>query len=141
MYDIAHNLFSIRVSSQGVEMRITRTDNITFTGYSFKLKKLYREGKLPKDLVDIGGNKLTNKNLSGDHAIPRSKGGKTTDSNMMLATKQFNSLRGNRPLREVTTIDNLIKWVNQYIELEPIEGFDFRQYVRGILNIIEGNNV
>ena len=120
-------------------MRVTSiNDKITFTGYNFKLKKLYRQGKLPKDLVDIGGNRLTNRNLSGDHAIPRSKGGKTTDDNMMLATKQFNSLRGNRPLREVTTMDNLIKWVNQYIQLDNIDGFDFRKYVTDILKIIEG---
>lgn len=85
----------------------------------------------------MGGNRITQRNLSGDHAIPRSKGGKTTDENMMLATKQFNSLRGNRPLREVTTIDNLIKWVNQYIQLEPIDGFDFKKYVVGILKIFE----
>lgn len=119
-------------------MLTTITNNITFTGYNFKLKKLYRQGKLPKDLVDIGGNRLTNRNLSGDHAIPKSKGGKTTDDNMMLATKQFNSLRGNRPLREVTTMDNLIKWVNQYIQLDNIDGFDFRKYVTDILKIIEG---
>lgn len=118
-------------------MLITKIDNITFTGYNFKLKKLYRQGKLPKDLVDLGGNRITNKNLSGDHAIPRSKGGHTTDENMVLATKQFNSLRGNRPLREVTTIDNLIKWVNQYIQLKPIDGFDFQKYVSGILKIIK----
>lgn len=115
------------------------TDTISFGGYNFTLKKMYRDGKLPKDLVDIGGNRITQKNLSGDHAIPKSKGGKTTDDNMMLATKQFNSLRGNRPLREVTNMENLIKWVNQYLKLEPIDGFDFKKYVQGILKIIGGN--
>ena len=114
------------------------TDTISFGGYNFTLKKMYRDGKLPKDLIDIGGNRITQKNLSGDHAIPKSKGGKTTDDNMMLATKQFNSLRGNRPLREVTTKENLIKWINQYLELGQIDGFDFVQYVRGILKIIGG---
>ena len=115
------------------------TNSITFTGYNFTLKKMYRDGKLPKDLVDLGGNRITQNNLSGDHAIPKSKGGKTTDDNMMLATKQFNSLRGNRPLKEVTTKENLIKWINQYLELGQIDGFDFVKYVRGILNIIGGN--
>lgn len=115
------------------------TNTITFGGYNFKLKKMYRQGKLPKDLVDIGGNRITQENLSGDHAIPKSKGGKTTDENMMLATKQFNSLRGNRPLKEVTTKENLIKWINQYLALGQIDGFDFVKYVRGILNIIGGN--
>ena len=113
------------------------TNTIPFGGYNFKLKKLYRQGKLPKDLVDLGGNRITNKNLSGDHAIPRSKGGKNTDANMVLATKQFNNMRGNRPLRDVVTIENLTKWVNQYVNLEPIEGFDFHKYIEGILNIIQ----
>ena len=111
---------------------------ITFTGYDFKLKKLYRQGKLPKDLVDIGGNRITQRNLSGDHAIPRSKGGKTTDDNMMLATKQFNSLRGNRSLKEVTTMENLLKWAKQYLALDKIDGFDFKQYVLNIFKILEG---
>lgn len=117
----------------------TITNTIPFNGYNFKLKKMYREGKLPKDLVDLGGNRITQKNMSGDHGIPRSKGGKTSDSNMILATKQFNNLRGNRPLREVTTVDNLAKWVEQYIKLEPIDGFDFRKYVVGILKLFENN--
>lgn len=114
------------------------TNTITFTGYDFKLKKLYREGKLPKDLIDMGGNRITQRNLSGDHAIPRSKGGKTIDSNMMLATKQFNSLRGNRPLREVTSVENLARWVKQYLKLDNIEGFDFKKYVIDIMKIYEG---
>lgn len=109
---------------------------IPFEGYNFKLKKLFRQGKLPKDLVDLGGNKITQKNLSGDHGLARSKGGKTTDSNMILATKWFNSMRGNRPLKEVVTMENLITWVNQYIKLKPIDGFDFVKYVQNILQII-----
>ena len=117
-------------------MLVRQTDSITFTGYNFKLKKMYRQGKLPKDLVDLGGNKITQENLSGDHAIPRCKGGKTTDYNMILATKQFNSLRGARPLKEVTTKENLIKWADQYLGLEPIDGFDFIEYVRHILRIV-----
>lgn len=116
------------------------TSTIPFNGYNFKLKKMYREGKLPKDLVDLGGNRITQKNMSGDHAIPKSKGGKTNDENMILATKQFNSLRGNRPLKEVTTKENLIKWINQYLELGEIDGFDFIKYVQNILKVIGGNN-
>lgn len=60
---------------------------------------------------------------------------------MMLATKQFNSLRGNRPLREVTNMENLIKWVNQYLKLDKIDGFDFKKYVQKILEIINRHDV
>lgn len=109
---------------------------VPFLGYNFKLKKMYRAGKLPKDLVDLGGNKITQKNVSGDHGLARSKGGKNTDDNMILATKGFNNMRGNRPLKEVVTKENLIKWVSQYIALKPIDGFDFVKYVESILKII-----
>lgn len=108
----------------------------TFGGYNFKLKKLYRQGKLPKDLVDLGGNKITQKNLSGDHGLAKSKGGKNTDDNMILATKWFNNMRGNRPLKEVVTTENLIKWVNQYLKLGKTKDFDFVKYVQDILQII-----
>ena len=118
-------------------MRVENTISpVSFGGYNFTLKKLYRQGKLPKDLIDIGGNRLTQANLSGDHAIPRSRGGKTTDSNMMLATKQFNSLRGDRPLRDVVSVDNVIKWADQYLNLKPIDGFDFVKYVSDIFKIL-----
>lgn len=110
---------------------------ISFQGYDFKLKRMYRQGKLPKDLIDMGGNKLTQRNLSGDHAVPKSLGGKNIDSNMILATRQFNSMRGNRPLSEVVTKENLVKWVAQYLKLGNIDGFDFVKYVRDILNVLE----
>ena len=118
-------------------MEIKNISNINFNGYNFKLKKLYRQGKLPKDLIDMGGNKLTQKNLSGDHGIPRSLGGRNTDSNMILATKQFNNMRGNRPLKEVVTIENLTRWANQYLKLGTIDGFDFVKYVQNIFKIFE----
>ena len=118
-------------------MRVEKTNSFSFCGYNFKLKTMYRQGKLPKDLIDMGGNKITQRNLSGDHGIPRSLGGKNTDDNMILATKQFNSLRGNRPLKEVVTLDNLIKWANQYLKLGTIDGFDFVKYVQDIFKIFE----
>jgi hypothetical protein len=109
----------------------------SFGGYNFKLKAMYRENKLPANLIDMGGNRLTQKNLSGDHAIPRSLGGKCTDNNMILATKQFNNLRGDKALKEVVTKENLIKWVNQYLKLGKIDGFDFVKYVRDILKVLD----
>lgn len=116
---------------------IGQPDGTSFEGYKFKLKTLYRQGKLPKDLVDIGGNKITQKNLSGDHAIPKSKGGKCNNRNMMLATKEFNSLRGSKDLKEVVTTTSVALWSEQMLGLQgKVKGFDFVEYVRGILKII-----
>lgn len=109
----------------------------SFGGYKFKLKTLYRQGKLPKDLVDIGGNKITQKNLSGDHAIQRCKGGKCDNKNMMLCTKEFNSLRGSRDLREVVTTKSVATWATQMLSLQgKIKGFDFVAHVRHVLSVI-----
>lgn len=113
---------------------VNQNNNTVFCGYNSKLKKMYRQGKLPKNLVDMGGNKLNQENLSLDHIQPHSKGGPTTEDNLVLTTKKFNSLRGDRHILEVVTKENLIKWVKQYLSLESIDGFDFRKYVIGVLN-------
>ena len=108
----------------------------TFGGYNFKLKKLFKDGKLPKDLYDIGGNKITSKNFSGDHIVPKSKGGRTTNENMMIATKQFNNLRGNRDLKEVVTFENAIKWALQWINIK-VDGFDGAQHVKDVFKVLD----
>ncbi|MBE7713699.1 MAG: HNH endonuclease [Cyanobacteria bacterium SIG26] len=109
---------------------------VSFGGYNFPLKKLFRQGKLPKDLIDIGGNKITQENLSGDHIIPKSKGGKCTKENMMIATKQFNNLRGNRDLKEVVTLENAIKWANKYFGIK-VEGFDGTEHVKDVFKALD----
>ena len=108
----------------------------TFTGYNFELKRLFRQGKLPKDLIDLGGNKITQRNLSGDHIVPKSKGGKNTKDNMTIATKQFNSMRGNRPLKEVVTFENAIKWALKMMEIK-VEGFDGVQHVKDVFKVLD----
>ena len=70
-------------------------------GYNNQLKTLYKKGKLPTVQYDISGRKLTKKNVTLDHVIPKSKGGKSIQENYMLATAEFNHLRGNKPLKEL----------------------------------------
>ena len=108
----------------------------TFGGYNFKLKKLFKDGKLPKDLYDIGGNKITSKNFSGDHIVPKSKGGRTKNEKMMIATKQINNLRGNRDLKEVVTFENAIKWALQWINIK-VDGFDGAQHVKDVFKVLD----
>ena len=45
-------------------------------------------------------------------------------------------MRCNRPLKEVVTMENLIKWVKQYLKLGKTKDFDFVKYVQDILQII-----
>jgi hypothetical protein len=47
------------------------------------------------------GQLLTNKTLSKDHVLPRSKGGKDTWENLVLCHKEVNSKKGNRLNHEI----------------------------------------
>ena len=104
-------------------------------GYKWKAKALYKKGKLPTVKYDVSGRKLTSKNATIDHVVPHSKGGKTEDGNLMLATKEFNQLRGNKPLLEFITYEGLLKYVEQFIDVF-VDGFNGNKYVKELLNTI-----
>ena len=107
----------------------------TFT-YSNKLKTLYKKGLLPSVQVDAAGNKLTKKNVTLDHIIAKSKGGKSYTGNYMLATKKFNSDRGADPLTQWATMDEIIKYLNQFIGVR-VKGFIGNEYITEVLKTLE----
>ena len=110
----------------------------TFT-YSNKLKTLFKKGLLPSVKVDAAGNKLTKKNATLDHIIPKSKGGKSCTGNYMLAARDFNWARGNDPLLEWTTSENLIKYLNQFINVR-VKNFVGNNYIMEVLKTLEKAN-
>ena len=110
----------------------------TFT-YSNELKTLYKKGLLPTVKVDAGGNLLTKKNVSLDHVIAISKGGKSYTGNYMLATKDFNSRRGNDPLIWWTTMENLIRYLKQFVGIR-VGRFIGNEYIAEILKTLERAN-
>ena len=110
----------------------------TFT-YSNKLKTLFKKGLLPTVQVDVAGNKLTKKNVTLDHVIPKSKGGKSYTGNYMLATRKFNWTRGNDPLLKWATPEGLIKYLNQFIGVR-VKGFIGNEYITEILKTLEKAN-
>ena len=79
-------------------------------GYTDKLKTLFKKGKLPTVIYDAFGEKLTPKNVTLDHIIPKSKGGASKTANYMLASDYWNHLRGNRPLSGFLTQENLQRY-------------------------------
>lgn len=119
-------------------MSIPAINSISFQGYNWRVKKLFDQGKLPTVKHDISGRKLTKDNRTVDHIIPKSKGGKVIDENVMLATAEFNSLRGNRDIKDFITAENFVKWANQYLDIN-IDGFNGTKYIKGIINTIWGN--
>ena len=108
-------------------------------GYRWKVKDLYKKGKLPGVKYDVSGRKLTAKNVTIDHAIPHSKGGPTSDENLMLATREFNQMRGNKPLFQFITWEDMMNWAKQFIDID-IEGFNGYKYIKNLFNNIRKHN-
>lgn len=119
-------------------MQINPINNVNF-GYNNQLKTLFKKGKLPSVEYDISGRKLTKKNVTLDHVIPKSKGGKSVQENYMLATAEFNHMRGNKPLKDFMTNPNLVRYLSQFMDVF-VDGFNGNKYIKGLLNTLERAN-
>ena len=113
-------------------MRTSPVDsNITF-GYSSPLKTAWKKGLLPTVKYGIYGNKLTKKTVTLEHITPHSKGGKTVLDNLFLADRAANSRRGVKPIQEVITTEQLIRYLVQFIGVKNYY-IDGQKYIEGIL--------
>lgn len=115
-------------------MRIEPIKPTPSFGYSNKLKTLYKKGKLP---IKYGfyGDVLTPKNVSLEHLLPHSKGGKTVMSNLVLASKEKNGARGNGDLKDFIDPEAFKQYVEQFIGLKT-KDFDGNKYIQSILKTI-----
>ena len=107
-----------------------------FFGYKNQIKTLFKKGKLPSVQFDLMGSRLTKKNVTLDHVIPKSKGGPSVTGNFMLATAEFNHLRGNRPLSDFFIGENLKKYLDQFVDVK-VEGFLGNEYIKKLLATLE----
>lgn len=117
-------------------MQIQPTQTLSF-GYKWNVKSAFKKGKLPSVKVDASGRKLTADNATVDHIIPHSKGGKTTDNNLMIATKEFNNLRGDKPLTDFITAKGLARYLKQFADV-IVDGFNGNEYIKAVLRTIGG---
>ena len=104
-------------------------------GYSSKLKTLYKKGQLPSVKYGFYGDELTKNNVSLEHLKPHSKGGKTELSNLVLASKNKNQIRGNEDIRNFANTETITKYLNQFVDVK-INGFDGRKYINGIIKTL-----
>lgn len=119
-------------------MQVGTVTPVTF-GYNNELKTLFKKGKLPSVKYDVTGRRLTKKNATLDHVIPRSKGGKSVTENFMLATAEFNQIRGNKPLKDFLTVEGFSRYINQFIDV-VVDGFNGNKYIKGLLNTLDKAN-
>ena len=101
------------------------------------LTKLFKRGKLKDVEYGLYGGKLTSNNVTDEHVIPRSKGGPDDIGNLALATKSNNSSRGNRPLSDYLTDENLSRYTKQFEGINyPQYNFNGKSYIKRLLNSI-----
>ena len=120
---------------------IINSVNLTNFGYKHRLKTLYLNGKI-KPQYGLYGDKLTKKTVSLEHVLPKSKGGKTELDNLALASIRTNNMRGNKPLNDYLTTKNLVRYINQFMNIKTPE-FDGTKYIKGLIatidNVLEAN--
>lgn len=108
---------------------------IVFTGYKSKLKSLFKSGQLPTVKYGFYGDELTIDNCSVEHLEPHSKGGKTIEENLVLASKEKNRLRGNKQLKEFLDKEAATKYFSQFVDV-VVEDFHGNRYIKSALKTI-----
>ena len=118
-------------------MRTDRIDSINFK-YNHPLKTLWKQGKLPQVKIGLYNNKWTKKNVSLEHELPVSKGGKSILENYALASREANSERGNDDIKKFLTVDMirnyLIQFVNLIVKRDKEVVFDGNKYIQMQIN-------
>lgn len=109
---------------------ILKPDGTKF-GHHHKLKTLWLNGKLPTVKFGVYGDKLTKDTISLEHFKPVSQGGKTEISNLGLASKIKNNLRGNKPLKDFLTKEMLDRYLEQFRNVIA-KGFNGNKYIESI---------
>ncbi len=111
-------------------MRIEPIDGVTF-GYKSPLKTLYKKGKLNIDKGFYGGT-LTKENVTLEHLVPYSKGGKTTLDNLVLATKENNMRRSNLPIKDFVNPLQVKEYLKQFLGIITPD-FNGDKYIKKIV--------
>jgi 5-methylcytosine-specific restriction endonuclease McrA len=75
-----------------------RYDKLVVTPPKLTMRNLRRRDN---DTCQISGKKLKPSEMSMEHVIPVSKGGRKVWTNIVLCHRDYNSLRGNRPYEEL----------------------------------------
>lgn len=115
-------------------MRTKPVDNISF-GYKSILKTNFIKGKLPSVKYGFYGDKLNNKNVSIEHLKPKSKGGKSTLDNFVLASKEKNNLRGNKDIRNFAQRENILNYLYQFMGIK-LPNFNGDKYIADIIRTL-----
>ena len=116
-------------------MFVQPVDNIQFTS---KIKRLYKRGKIKLD-YDIYGLPLNKNNVTDEHIICRCFGGSSEESNIALATREINNLRGCKPIEQFVTMKMVNKYIERLLANNPkiVDGYNLVEYCASIVKTFQ----
>ena len=109
--------------------------------YNSILKDEFKRGAI-KLTKDITGKPINKKNVSLDHTIPKSKGGKSCLANYNLMNRLANMLRGNTPLRDVINLESLLEYILVMLNTDTgkFKGIDYlKEWIPNLIKEIKNN--
>lgn len=112
-------------------MEVRSVDNVVFTS---KIKRLYKRGKIKLD-YDIYGLPLNRENVTDEHIICKCFGGASVESNIALAVREMNNLRGCKPIEQFVTMKMVNKYIERLLSNNPqvIDGYSLVDYCTNLL--------
>lgn len=116
-------------------MKIEPSSQIVF-GYKHQLKTYWLKGKMPTVTRGFYGDILSKDNITLEHLLPHSKGGKTSFDNLVLATDHNNFKRENLPLKDFIDFDKAKEYLEQFRNIR-LKDFNGNEYIRAIERTIK----
>lgn len=116
-------------------MHVGRVDTIPFK-YKSVLKSEWLKGNMPTVQQGLYGGKLTSKNITLEHILPHSKGGKTELANLALAVDVNNFKRSSKPLSSCLTRDMFETYCKQFEDIK-LPTFDGKKYIISLSKTVD----
>lgn len=106
--------------------------NSTSFQHKWNVKTAWKKGKLPSVKYGFYGDELTTRNCTVEHLLPVSKGGKTKDYNLVLASAANNQARSNFDINEFAAKETANQYLNQFkgIRLKDFNGDSYIQKIK-----------
>lgn len=118
-------------------MNIAPVSLISF-GNKSPLKTEFLNGGI-KIKRDITGAEIDNSNVTLDHTVPKSKGGKSNIYNYSLMSRDANIKRGNKSLRGMIDLRCLLDYIIVMLDVKTmnVDGVDYlRRWLRNLRKVI-----
>ena len=103
------------------------------------LKTEFDRGAIPLKR-DITGHKLKRGEVSVDHTIPKSKGGKSDLYNYTLMNPIANNKRSNKPIKQFIDLEALIEYIRVFLDVKTmdLDGTDYiKKWLKNLLRALK----